>query len=180
MRRLISLGYKCETAFQLRMHTGDASAQFFDWMMAPQVQSIVDVLDRDFDVFAPEHLGISVNRAGDRNVKDMVTGLSLPHAFPKIGRHVAADFMIVYGDFLARMRHLAARLRQSVAEGPVTFVRRRATVDEAEALERAVFRRFPAADARFLYVADHAFTTAHGHARSGLPESAKTVPESGR
>lgn len=165
MRRLISLGYRCEVAFQLRMHSGDNHSHFFDWLLSPQITSIIEVLRRDFDVFAPEHLAVRTNRMGERRVFDQVTGVVMPHAFPVNGRNVVDGFMATYSDFIAKMQFLARRFRDTVANDPVTLVRRGATEAQARDLEEVFFSSYPDADATFLYVLPDGdnFETAHGH-----------------
>lgn len=166
MRQVISLGYKCETAFQLRVHTGVNRSQFFDWMMTPGIESVIRVLQRDFDVFAPEDLVVVTTNAGQRRIRDIATDVFLPHAFPVRNGHVVENFLDFYTPFAAKMHHLAGRFRETVASGPVTLVRRDATQAQAEVLEKVIFERFPDADVRFLYVlaGGDAFATEHGHA----------------
>ena len=58
--------------------------------------------------------------------------------------------------------------RSYVRSGPVALVRRNISEQEAVALEDVFFRRFPGADARFIYINEDRphFTTAHGASRS--------------
>ena len=164
-RHLISLGFRCDVAFQLRMHSGDNTAHFFDWLALP-ARGVIDIIKRDFDVFAPEDLVYAAYPAPGR-VDDRRTGTRFHHQFPFQGQRVDPDFMRGYDPFIAKFRHLAQRFRDYVGSRPVTLVRRDITAREAVELETAVFERFPGADVRFLYLVTGGalFETKHGHAR---------------
>ncbi len=162
MRELISLGQRCDVAFQLRCHSGNNVAHFFDWLVSP-LDSVIGAFERDFEVFSPDHLE---TRFGDghRYVHDRVSGFTFHHQFPTVGPHVTDDYLLFYPGFAAKFRHLAERFRAFATARPVTLVRRDVDRPGAERLERAFFSRFPGADARFVYVA-HAgapFETDHG------------------
>lgn len=157
---LISLGAKPDVAFQLRMHSGDNTPHVFDWLTVPAL-GLIEMLRRDFDVFAPEHLQV-IERPGGSLVTDRVTGVHIRYGFER-----PSDYLGDYTAFMARFRRLAARFRDSVSDGPVLLVRRDISQAQANELEAVFFARFPDAEARFLYLNDasDAFATAHGYTR---------------
>lgn len=76
--RFLSLGYDCKVKAQIRAHTGDAEAYFFDWLMSPRES--LDILLRSDD---------SLLRSGrwelvkeDTCVRDLDSGLMFMHEFP--------------------------------------------------------------------------------------------------
>ena len=151
IRKLISLGLACEVGFQLRQHSGDNTAHFFDWLFTP-AQGLIDLVREDFPVFRPEDL--SLVNAGTRTsaVEHVPTGIGFGHQFPRRGKVIPADFLADYAAFASRIDYLASRFRATVRAHPVQFVRRSMSRAQALELEQAMRRSFPAADLRFLYV----------------------------
>ncbi|ESQ89801.1 hypothetical protein ABAC460_10895 [Asticcacaulis sp. AC460] len=165
-RRLVSLGLRWEVAFQLRLHSGDNTAQVFDWMAVP-AQGLIEILRKDFDVFAPEHLYL-VDTANGQLVADRGTGVRFHHSFDH-----PAHYLADYAAFNARFRHLAARFRQQAKSEAITYVRRDMSEAQALELEKAYFERYPNTDAQFLYLNDRIapFATPHGQAVFFAPET---------
>ena len=149
-RELISLGWRCDTAFELRMHGRENVAHFFDWLATP-FSGLLRILEADFDVFHPENLILRTD-LDPHCVEDVPTGVLFHHQFPLYRGHVQPDFLVHYPDFSSKFRHLAARFRQYMADRPVTLVRQEITRDQALRLEDVVAAAFPAADVRFLYL----------------------------
>lgn len=164
-RRLISLGRRCDIAFQLRMHSGDNTAHVFDWLSVP-IPGVIRIIDRDFDVFAPQDL-VYCGHSLPGYVMDRPTGTRFHHQFPFRDGRVDSDFLRAYDPFRAKFRHLAQRFRDYLATGPVTLVRSDLSEAEALQLEDVVVARFPQADVRFLYLVAEGdlFQTGLGRAR---------------
>ena len=162
MRKLIGLGHRCDVAFQLRMHSGDNTAHFFDWLACPP-SAVIRVLDRNFDVFHPDHL--QRRDTPHDHLVDRMTGVYFWHQFPMRDAQLIADPLEFYAAFSAKFAYLAQRFRETVTHSPVTLVRRGIEHAEAERLESAFFARFPGADARFLYLTNKrpGFATTAGH-----------------
>jgi tetratricopeptide (TPR) repeat protein len=174
IRKLISLGAACETAFQLRQHSGDNTAHFFDWLFTPP-QALIKLVRDDFPAFEP--LDLRLMHAGTRKsqVIHIPSGIGFAHQFPRRGKVIPETFLGDYPAFASRIEYLAARFRATVAEHPVLLVRRGTSRNQALKLEEAMKRRFPSADMRFLYVnADvPAFETPLGRsARVPAPKTA--------
>lgn len=174
MRHLISLGYRCDVAFQLRMHSGENVSHFLDWLVTPAT-GLVDVLRRDFEVFAPDHLEPE-HESGHPQVMDKATGIRFLHHFATYEGKIPTSFLSVYPEFIAKFRYMAARFRDYSQNKACTFVRWRIDEKQARLVEEAFFERFPKADARFLYVnpTGKTFVTDHGHSRQ-LPNNNFTM-----
>ncbi|MGH6926347.1 MAG: DUF1796 family putative cysteine peptidase [Propylenella sp.] len=151
IRKLISLGQACEVGFQLRTHSGDNTAHFFDWLYTP-AQGLIDLVRSDFAPFRPKDLRLL--NAGTRlgAVEHVPTGIGFAHQFPRHGKVIPADFLKDYPAFASRIEYLTTRFRDTVHKHPVQFVRRHMSRTEALSVEDATRRIFPAADVRFLYV----------------------------
>jgi tetratricopeptide (TPR) repeat protein len=162
MRNLISLGVRCDVAFQLRCHSGQNVSHLFDWLVTP-VDALITAFDKDFDIFRPENLELQESKS-HRFVRDTATGIIFHHQFPTIGPNVTADFLLFYPTFIRKFQYLAERFRDYVLTRRVALVRRDISREKAEALEEAFFLRFPKADAYFLYVNSNRdlFETKHG------------------
>ena len=175
MRHLISLGSRCDVAFQLRMHSGENVAHFFDWLVVPP-ESLPKIFNRKFDVFAPEHLERGAGAGTNPEITDVITGVSFFHQFPLYAGKFLPEFLIDYPSFIAKFRHLAKRFEYYARSHPVTFVRRTVSPQEAEQIENAFFELFPGADAQFLYINNHEkhFVSKHGHSRY-LPNTRDTM-----
>ncbi len=166
MRKLISLGQNSDVAFQLRMHGEENVPHFFDWLSTP-IDGVIRIIEEDFDVFYPDHLVLDTS-SSPHHVVDRVTNAKFFHQFPLHNGNVLPNFLMFYGAFIEKFHHLADRFRSYVRSGPVALVRRNISEQEAVALEDVFFRRFPGADARFIYINEDRphFTTAHGASRS--------------
>jgi tetratricopeptide (TPR) repeat protein len=151
MRRLISLGEACEVAFQLRQHSGDNTAHLFDWQTTP-VAGLIDLVESGLSTPLPEELHLLKPGTRLSAVLHGPTGIRYVHQFPRRGKVIPAEFLADYPAFASRFEHLAARLRATLREHPVTLVRRGVSRAEALRLEDAMRRAFPSADMRFLYV----------------------------
>jgi|GEM_PF-2365204 tetratricopeptide (TPR) repeat protein len=167
MRHLIGLGFRCDVAFQLRMHGQENVAHFFDWLSTP-LEGVIKIIEADFDVFHPDHLILATDQA-PHYVKDQVTGVHFYHQFPLFAGNVQPDFLLFYESFIKKFGYLAERFRNYLRTKPVTLVRqgKGLTPQQAQQLEEVVLTRFPGADVRFLYIQNKGeeFQTANGRAR---------------
>jgi tetratricopeptide (TPR) repeat protein len=148
------------------MHGAENVAHFFDWLTTP-FDGLLNIIERDFEVFYPEGLVLLNDQARAHGVKDLPTGVIFYHQFPVFRGNMQPDFLLHYPAFIAKFRHLAGRFRQFLAERPVTLLRQEATREQALALEALVTARYPGADVRFLYILSSGdeFETPLGHAR---------------
>ena len=164
-RHLIGLGHRCDVAFQLRMHSEENVAHYFDWLATP-IDGVIKIIEADFDVFHPDHLDLETDH-NPHCVEDKITGTMFHHQFPLYAGHMQPDFLLYYDIFHRKFQHLANRFRTYMATKPVTLVRQHITGQEALQLEKAVAKCFPNADVQFLYVVrtGEEFTTPRGHAR---------------
>jgi tetratricopeptide (TPR) repeat protein len=173
-RTLISLGFRCDVAFQLRMHSGNNTSHFFDWLATP-AGAISQIFDRRFDVFHPDHL---VQRSENNKdcVADRKTGVVFWHQFPLHQGALIAPHLLFYKPFAEKFAHLGRRFIKTVHEQPVILVRAVITPEQAAKIERSFFRLCPGADARFLYIVDAngGWTTASGHARE-MPRTERSL-----
>ncbi len=187
-RHLIGLGFRCDVAFQLRMHGSENVAHFFDWLATPQ-DGLIKIIKSDFDVFYPDHLDLKTDHI-PHCVVDKVTGTVFHHQFPLYAGHVQPDFLLYYDVFIQKFRYLAARFRDYMQTRPVTLVRQGINREQALLLEEAVLERFPQADVQFLYIVNDGaeFQTPYGRARLlksdgsslGIPEEwARVLGEEG-
>jgi FkbH-like protein len=165
-RHLIGLGFRCDVAFQLRMHGSENVAHFFDWLATP-IDGVIQIIKADFDVFYPDHLVLNTNHS-PHCVEDRMTGTLFHHQFPLYAGHMQADYLLFYEPFINKFQHLADRFRLYMETKPVTLVRQDITREQALQLEEAVLERFPNADVRFFYAVDKAqeFETPYGKARA--------------
>lgn len=175
-RHLISLGWRCDTAFQLRMHGQENVAHFFDWLDTP-LEGLLHILENDFDVFHSEGL-ILLTSHTPHCVQDLPTGVLFHHQFPHYLGNVPPDFLLHYPAFIQKFRYLAARFRFYMSEYPVTLVRQNISKQDALRLESVVTRRFPTADARFLYLnaAGETFETPMGRSHLLVQEGSLGIP----
>jgi tetratricopeptide (TPR) repeat protein len=138
-------------AFQLRQHSGDNAAHFFDWLGTP-VDGLIRTIEADFRVLKPERLYLTATGGRKNMVVDAETGLRFSHQFPRQGRSIPDDFLKDYDAFAAKFAFLAERFRNTVRTHPVSFVRRQIRRPDALRLEAAMRSRFPSADMQFLYI----------------------------
>ncbi len=149
-RHLISLGWRGDTAFQLRMHGQENTAHFFDWLDTP-INGLLRILESDFDVFHPEGLILRTDLK-PHSVQDLPTGVLFHHQFPLFAGNMQPDFLVYYPAFINKFKYLAARFRSYLAQYPVTLVRQNINKQEALRLEEIVSQKYQNEDVRFLYL----------------------------
>jgi tetratricopeptide (TPR) repeat protein len=163
IRKLISLGEGCDVAYQLRQHSGDNTAHYFDWLSTP-AGGLLHLIRHDFPRYASGNL--SLHKADDPKgyVADAPTGIHFHHHFPRRARLLSKEFLSAYESFAEKFDFLATRFRGTVRTHPVCFVRSAISRAQALQLEEAMCRLFPDADMRFIYVVPegHDFTTPLG------------------
>ena len=163
IRKLISLGEGCDVAYQLRQHSGDNTAHYFDWLSTP-AEGLLHLIRNDFPRYTSANL--SLHNADDPKgyVADAPTGVHFHHHFPRRARLLSKDFLNAYESFAEKFDFLAARLRETVRTHPVCFVRSAISRTQAIQLEEGMRQLFPDADMRFIYVVPegHDFATPLG------------------
>ena len=127
--RVISLGYRCEVAHQIRTRFGDERAMPFDWLITP-LSSIPLMVEEEFrHMIDPAWLEpAEVVRRG-RVVTTVVNRryqVLIPHEFPQdAARSLAPDWREHLPQARAKWEFLAERWRSAMAtEQPILFVRR--------------------------------------------------------
>jgi tetratricopeptide (TPR) repeat protein len=164
MRHLISLGFRCDVAFQLRMHGQENVAHFFDWLATP-IEGVIAIIKNDFNVFYPDHLVLNTGHK-PHCVEDVITKTLFHHQFPFYAGHMQPDFLMAYEPFIKKFNYLAERFRTFLRTKPVTLVRQNINYQQALKLEEVILERFPDADVKFLYIVGGGdeFITPYGHA----------------
>lgn len=126
---VISLGCRCDTAFQIRNYFGIDRAYFFDWLISP-LSSVINLLDNDFsDVCLRENLEIipaPVSGPTVETVIDKKYGYALHHEFSRTpeGR-ISAAFEEEFAKANSKLLFLSQRLNWILSNrGRVLFVRR--------------------------------------------------------
>lgn len=161
-RSLISLGCRCDVAFQLRMHGEENISHFFDWLVT-SVQGVIKIIESDFDVFYPDHLVWKTDQSPSY-VKDQETGTIFYHQFPMFAGNVPHNFLLYYDSFIKKFEYLANRFKVYMESRPVTLVRQEINFEDAIALEEVFLKKFPNSDLEFLYILneDKVFSTPKG------------------
>ena len=78
--QLLSLGYDCKVAWQIRRHSGQDQAFFFDWLMTPP-DALSVLLGRDEDLLRDGRWELIKD---DCCLRDLDTGLMFMHEFPAV------------------------------------------------------------------------------------------------
>ncbi len=142
---VISLGYRCEVAHQIRAMFGVEAAMPFDWLITP-LASIPLMLEEGFQHMAdPRWLEpFDQVRLGRRFVTVVNTRYQvlLPHEFPQTAeRSIVADWRDHIPAVASKWAHLSDRWRQTLAVGgPIVFVRRGGELRLATFQEGAITR----------------------------------------
>ncbi|HJV25562.1 MAG TPA: DUF1796 family putative cysteine peptidase [Aromatoleum sp.] len=88
---IIGFGVSCQTAYQIRRHTRNEQAFFFDWLITENIDAI-DLIVNGFDanLFLPETC-----RVVDKGLRvlDPWSGLKFQHDFPTAEGSIASDFI---------------------------------------------------------------------------------------
>ena len=163
IRKLISLGEGCDVAYQLRQHSGDNTAHYFDWLSTPTA-GLLHLVRNDFPRYARENLSLHNAESRSGYVADTPTGIHFHHHFPRRARLLNQDFLSGFDSFAEKFDFLAQRFRETVRGHPVCFVRSAISQPQALQVEEVMRRVFPESDMRFLYVMPetHAFRTPLG------------------
>lgn len=78
--QLLSLGYDCKVAWQIRRHSGQGEAFFFDWLMTP-IDALPVMLGRDEELLRDGRWELIKD---DCCLRDLDTGLMFMHEFPAV------------------------------------------------------------------------------------------------
>ena len=144
---VISLGYRCEVAYQIRAMFGVEAAMPFDWLYTP-LASIPLMLDEGFQHMAdPRWLEpFEEIRLGRRFVTiiNRRYQVVLPHDFPETAEHsVVSEWRDHIPKAASKWAHLAERWRETMAAGgPIVFIRRGGDL-RLENFQEGVVRRAP-------------------------------------
>jgi hypothetical protein len=122
LKYILSLGYNCGAAYQIRLHTGIEEAGFFDWLYT-SIEAATSLIETNFtDFLSPER--VSIVRDGTE-VLVRPSGIRLNHSFKPDGKNVDAEVMT--RDFAREQRkfeYLAGKMRGIFDTGePIGFVR---------------------------------------------------------
>lgn len=140
--RMISLGGRCEVAYQIRRATRSGTAYPFDWWVTP-LDSVVKVLEGGFEgVFEARHLVRLPDLDGKKALYSSSAGTWHLHEF----RHEEDFLSYALDEVERRLRpkyaFLQSRLLEDCGKGRTLFIRQhlRDDPDEPEELRAAVER----------------------------------------
>ena len=122
LKYIISVGYNCGAAYQLRLHTGIEEAEFFDWLYT-SIEGAVNLIETNFvDFLHPER--VEIVREGTQ-VLVRPSGIRLNHSFKPDGENV--DAKVMRRDFAkeqSKFEYLASKMRRIFNSGePIGFIR---------------------------------------------------------
>jgi len=127
--KVISLGYRCEVAWQIRAMFGVEAAMPFDWLYTP-LTSIPLMLEDCFQHMAdPRWLEPFEEVRLERRFVTVINRryhVLLPHEFPQTEeRSIVPDWRDHIPEVASKWAYLSDRWRQTLAAGgPIVFVRR--------------------------------------------------------
>ena len=126
---VVSLGYRCDVAYQIRAHFGVEAAMPFDWLVTP-LTSISLMLEEGFSHMAdPEWLEPFETTRRGRPFVCMTNRryqVLMSHEFP-VGadQSLAPDWRRHVPEVAAKWAHLSDRWRRTIeCDAPIAFVRR--------------------------------------------------------
>ena len=121
INRVISLGYNCGSAYQIRLHTRIKEAYLFDWLYT-STDSIISVLSNDFkDVFLKQNLKITRN---ETELTDLNHGLRFNHSF-KVDKKIIKELLESnYETEFAKFQYLCSKMKKVFNSGEkILFIR---------------------------------------------------------
>jgi len=118
---LVSLGYNCAVAYQIRMHTGIRESMLFDWLFT-SISAAIGVMKTDFtNILSLDRMHV-VNQ--DRQVYVEPCGIRLVHSFKPNGVTIDKDVMV--RDFpkeKEKFNYMGGKMRSLLAsEAMIGFV----------------------------------------------------------
>jgi hypothetical protein len=136
--RFLSLGYDCKVKAQIRAHTGDAEAYFFDWLMSPR-ESLDILLRSDESLLRPGRWELVKD---DTCVRDLDSGLMFMHEFPTSAPTAPGESPKVRADAVeahlpqarAKFAYLRRKTLALLTQGDALTVVRAAELDGNEAV----------------------------------------------
>ena len=166
---VISLGSRCQTAYQIRRLTGKTQAQVFDWMIAPH-RGVVKAIETNFSDFMQlENLKRGVSASDEfkyRHIEDASYGILYQHEFLN-----SASLEEDYQRIKSKYDFLIGRWNETMrSESKVLFIRQAVggfhpAIDEpeigeqeAQELVHAISGAYPALDFRLLLLTPQART----------------------
>ena len=129
--RFVGLGAACQTAYQIRRHTANDRALFFDWLVSMDLTSI-DLILNHFDEAAFLTGDCTIVDKGLR-VFDPWSRLKFQHDFPSHGALIDDDFKSALPVVKEKYLFLRDRTLNALAKDRSVFIRFSfaSTVDEA-------------------------------------------------
>lgn len=120
-RHIISLGYNCAPAYQIRLHKRLDESHFFDWLYTSAVAA-TQLISRDFKDFMQKG-DLQVTR-NETEVLDSGSGIRFNHSFKEGGRTSQALIDRDHEQESAKFSFLAERFRTACKSGdPIAFIR---------------------------------------------------------
>jgi hypothetical protein len=138
--RIISLGGKCEVAYQSRRAMSSDRAYPFDWWTTP-IEAVPKLLATRFEeVFKPENLTKVPSPDRGTVLKSLFGGTTHPHDFRFDEDIVPYDLETISNDLSPKYAFLSNRMFEDCARGTTLFIRQRVWHDpnEKDALEPIV------------------------------------------
>jgi hypothetical protein len=151
----VSLGSRCETAWQIRQFYGQPQAYPFDWLVTP-LDTLPLMIEEDFEAIAdPRYLQVTQygNGAG-WSVENTRYKILLHHEFKRApDGSIVPDWLAGLGDVVSKFAYLRRRWADLMnGSGRVCFIRRLGCFDmpseQPVATERAHYLRLFAAVSR--------------------------------
>lgn len=148
--RLVSLGYTCEVAFEIRMHTPKNDADYFDWLITP-FDALIGALNSRF-----EHQlhADDLYLEGDKNfVVNRRTGIKFGHIFKRKDHDIIDDFLSDLDRVNSIFSYLSEKFERNANRGePLGFVRRNLSSAEAQILADTISSLYPRLDFKIIAV----------------------------
>lgn len=151
--RVISLGIRCEIAYQVRLHTEKDDSDYFDWLVTP-FPALADIIRTDFKhAFNAADLARFENASGIYNKNNNIIYY---HAFPMNDeRKISENFLEYYAEVKSKFDYLANKfIRHCESGAPTIFVRREISAPEADSLVNVISERYPRLPFKLLVVGD--------------------------
>lgn len=122
-KHVLSIGYNCGAAYQIKLHTRNAEAHFFDWLFT-STAAANNLIENDFSGFMErEHLKIV--RDGIETM-DMKTGIRFNHSFKHGGNGKVVPELVDerFEAEKAKFLYMAEKFRGILSDpAPVAFIR---------------------------------------------------------
>lgn len=143
---IISLGFNCQPAYQLRVHGLRYEAFPFDWIVCP-FDALITLLEDDFKHFLDQKYLTFVNTETDKYILNSYYDIRFMHDF-KLNENFMEDYKAVYDTYSRRIERFYQRANES---SRALLIRKKISKGQALQLKQLLQRKFP--DNNFLILA---------------------------